>query len=172
MSSPTLDTTAFEILEGTPAALRALIGRIPKEALERPIDDSWSAKHVVAHLLDAQGVAFTDRMRRIVAEDRPRIQPIDPSQRLEEQRYASWTFDQLLSEFERRRREDVAFLRALSPGDLQRVGEHQEAGEVSVSDLAHYCAVHDLMHLAQIAKMLQLQLADRVGNMRRYMAEG
>jgi hypothetical protein len=170
--TPELDTTAFEILEGTPAALRALIGNAPAAALERPLDEGWSAKHVVAHLLDVQSVAFTDRMRRIVAEDRPLFQLIDPSQRLEELGYQSWTVERLLNEFDRTRAGDVAFLRSLSPDDLQRIGQHQEAGEVSVSDLAHYCAVHDMMHLAQIAKMLQAHLSDRVGNMRRYMAEG
>jgi hypothetical protein len=140
--------------------------------LDLPLDDGWSAKDVVAHLLDVQGVAFTDRMRRIVAEDRPLIKPIDPSQRLEEQGYASWTIERLLSELEQTRGGEVSFLRSLSTDDLRRIGQHQEAGEVSVSDLAHYCAVHDMMHLAQIANMLQAHLADRVGNMRRYMAEG
>jgi predicted ATP-dependent protease len=123
-------------------------------------------------LLDVQSVAFTDRMRRIVAEDRPLFQLIDPSQRLEQLGYQSWTVERLLNEFDRTRAGDVAFLRSLSPDDLQRIGQHQEAGDVSVSDLAHYCAVHDMMHLAQIAKMLQAHLSDRVGNMRRYMAEG
>ena len=161
--------TAIEIVAGTPAALRALLGSLPPSALEAPVDDGWSAKDVVAHLLDAQQIAFTDRMRRMLDEDRPLIQPIDPSARLKELDYGTWPLDRVLAEFERKRGDDVAMLRGLSAEQLARAGDHAEAGEITVSDLAHSCAVHDMMHLSQIAKMLQTQLADRVGNMRRYL---
>ena len=171
MAEQSMAPTAIEIVAGTPAALRALLRAVPASALEAPIDDGWSAKDVVAHLLDVQQVAFTDRIRKILNEDRPLIRPIDPSARLQEQDYASWTLGRLLSEFERRRNEDVTLLRTLSTGDLNRAGEHEQVGEISVSDLAHYCACHDMMHVQQIARILQSQLADSVGNMRRFLDE-
>jgi hypothetical protein len=169
MAEQNLAPTAIEIVAGTPGVLRALLASVPPSTLQEPVDDGWSPKDVVAHLLDVEQVAFTDRMRRILNEDRPRILPIDPSARLDQLDYRSWPPDRLLDELKRRRGENVAMLRGLSSEQFARVGDHAEAGEVSVSDLAHYCAVHDMMHLAQIAKMLQAQLADRVGNMRRYL---
>ena len=161
--------TAIEVIAETPAALRALLHGLPRGALEAPVDDGWSTKDVVAHLLDANSVAFTNRIRRMLAEDRPLIKPIDPSARLKEQDYASWPLDRLLNDFERVRGEDVELLRGLSGQEMARAGEHAEAGEITVSDLAHYCAVHDMMHLQQIARMLLTQIAGSVGNMGRYI---
>jgi hypothetical protein len=62
-------------------------------------------------------------------------------------------------------------LRGLSIGDLQRTGEHEQAGKISVSDLAHYCAAHDIMHLRQIAGMLLTQVQEHVGGMRIFIEE-
>jgi hypothetical protein len=166
-----MDTTAFELLTAAPRTVRALLAAVPADAASRPVDGGWSANDVVAHLVDTESVAFTDRIRRILAEDRPSFPPIDPSERLGAAGYASWPLDKLLDAFEKVRAESVAMLRGQPAGAFERIGRHQEAGEVSVSDLANYAAVHDMMHLSQIAKMLQSQLAGRVGNMRRYLDE-
>jgi hypothetical protein len=171
MPAARLDATATEVLAATPAALRTLLRGAPAVALETPIDEGWSVKDVVAHLLDAQGVAFAERIRRILAEDRPRIRPIDPSARLRERAYASWPLERLLDEFERTRAEDIELLRSLSRGQLDRAGEHEQAGDVTVSNLAHYCAVHDMTHLAQIARMLQAQLLEHAGGMAMFVDE-
>jgi len=169
MAEPRVASTAIEIIGATPSALRALLSGVPNDALEAPVDEGWSAKDVVAHLLDAHSVAFTDRIRRILSEDRPLIKPIDPSARLQEQGYGSWTLGRLLDTFERVRNDDLTMLRGLSAEQMGRLADHAEAGEISVSDLAHQCAVHDMMHLQQIARMLQTQLARHVGNMARYI---
>ena len=90
---------------------------------------------------------------------------------MEERGYASWPFEKLLDAFDEKRNDNVALLRGLSSEQLARVADHAEAGEISVSDLAHYAAVHDLTHLRQIASMLRAQLAPRTGNMARYIEE-
>lgn len=66
---------AIEIAAGTPGALRALLGSVPDETIEEPLDEGWSAKDIVAHLLDVEQVAFSDRIRRMISEDRPLITP-------------------------------------------------------------------------------------------------
>jgi hypothetical protein len=78
MTEVKLEDTTIGVLSALPGALRALLSSVPAHAVEVPIDDGWSAKDVVAHLLDVEGVAFTDRIRRILREDRPFIRPIDP----------------------------------------------------------------------------------------------
>lgn len=77
----------------------------------------------------------------------------------------------MLDAFGEKRADNVALLRGLSTEQLGRLADHAEAGEISVSNLAHYCAVHDMMHVQQIAKMLQTELAPKTGNMRRYIEE-
>ena len=49
---------------------------------------------------------------------------------------------------------------------LDRVGDHDEAGEISVADIAHQWAYHDLMHLKQAESIIQLRLEGGMGNTR------
>lgn len=172
MAEVRIDGTALEILAATPGVLRALLAAAPAEAVEAPADEGWSAKDVVAHLLDAEGIAFTERIRCILREDRPFIRSIDPTIRLREQGYPQRSLSSLLDEFEQQRAEDIAWLRTLPAEQLARSGEHDRAGEISIADIVHYWAYHDLMHLQQIARMLQSQLLGKLGNTRRFFEEG
>jgi len=72
----------------------------------------------------------------------------------------------LLSEFEARRAAGITWLRALPTAALDRKGDHDEAGEISVADVAHQWAYHDLMHLKQAESIIQLRLEQGMGRTR------
>jgi hypothetical protein len=57
----------------------------------------------------------------------------------------------------------VPWLGQLSPHELARTGEHDQVGEIRVLDIAHQWAAHDMVHLRQIALMLQSHLAPLMG---------
>jgi hypothetical protein len=107
-------------------------------------------------------------MRRIVAEDRPFIRSIDPPARLLAGGYAARNIDSLLDELVKQRESGLAWLQSLTQGQLERIGEHDTAGEISPADIVHQWAYHDLMHLKQVASILQAVLIDRMGNTRRF----
>jgi hypothetical protein len=172
MAETTLDPAALETIAATPATLRNLVGALPAAALSTPSDGDWSPKDVVAHLLDVQDIDFNQRIRRTLTEDRPLIEPVDPDTRREQRDLATWDIDRLLDAFETGRKEQIGLLRDLTPAQMARLADHAEAGEISVSDLAHHCAVHDLMHIGQITRMVIAQLAPKVGNMGRYLNDG
>ncbi len=142
---------------------------MPEPALLEPTDQGWSARDVIAHLLDAEGVAFVQRITHILDEERPAIRPIDPPARLKAMRYARRSAASLVEELARKRAQHLDWLSTLTPQQLRRVGDHQEAGEISAGNIVHSWACHDLLHLQQIAKIIQLQLMDRLGNMRRFL---
>ncbi|HEY8172536.1 MAG TPA: hypothetical protein VIH21_05565, partial [Dehalococcoidia bacterium] len=62
----------------------------------------------------------------------------------------------------------VAVVRSLTAADLVRAGEHDVAGTITPSDIIHQWAYHDLMHVRQIAEMLQAALVPGMGNTRRF----
>ena len=166
-----LDPTALAVIAGTPRLLRDLLSSVPERARERINNEGWSPKHVVAHLLDVEGIAFRERISRIVSENRPFIRSIDPSARLEESGYLERPLEALLEELEMRRAEDIGWLRSLDAAALARTGEHDEAGEISAANIANYWACHDLLHLRQIAGMLQTGLMDKLGNLVHFLEE-
>jgi DinB superfamily len=171
MADSHIDATVLDVLDATPRMLRTLCGSASEAALSTPLDKDWSPKHIVAHILDVEDIAFMQRIRRIVEEERPFIRSIRPTERIDEAGYMERPLVDLLDELQRRRREDIAWIRSIEPSRLDRIGEHDEAGEITASNIVHYWATHDLTHLHQLALMLRTSLAPRVGNMSRFFEE-
>ena len=163
-----IDPAALAVIGGTPAVLRALLAGVPSEVLLRPNAEGWSLKDIVAHLHDVEGGAFVERIERMLHEDRPFIQSIDPPARLAAGNYANRSFTELLDELSTQRAAHLAWLRSLTSDDLARRGQHDEVGELSVSDIIHQWPAHDLTHLRQIAVMLHEHLAPLMGATRAF----
>jgi hypothetical protein len=166
MTQASVDPSALELIERTPRVLRALLAGLPGGLLQQPNAEGWSLKDIVAHLVDVEDIAFVERISRMLAEERPFISSIDPPARLASGGYARRSLDDLLSELERRRTTDVAWLRGLSPDQLRRAGKHQDVGEIFAIDIAHQWAAHDMDHLRQVALMIQRHLAPLMGSTR------
>jgi hypothetical protein len=165
MATPSINPTVFAIVGATPQLLRALFAQLPPKTRDAELDEGWSARHCLAHLLDTEDV-IVGRMRRVVEKERPIIRSIDAPARLAEGGYLRRGWQSLLAEFETRRAHGVDWLRAQPPAALGRVGGHDEAGEISVADVAHQWAYHDLMHLKQAESIIQLQLERGMGRTR------
>ncbi len=163
-----IDATTLQILVATPSAVRALVEAATPAAVEAPLDDGWSAKDVVAHLLDTESIAFTDRITRILVEDRPFIRSIEPSTRLDELGFRRQPLAQLLEDLTDRRATDIEWLQSLTAEQLARVGEHDEAGEITAANVVSVWAFHDLLHIQQICRVLQAVPIAGMGNTRRF----
>jgi DinB superfamily len=160
-----IDPTVFAIVGVTPAMLRTLFAQLPPDARDAELDEGWSVRHCLAHVLDTEDV-IVGRMKRIVDEERPYVRSIDAPARLRDGGYLARNTESLLTEFETRRAEGIAWLKALPKSQLDRVGDHDEAGEISVADIAHQWAYHDLMHLKQAESIIQLRLEQGMGRTR------
>jgi DinB superfamily len=163
-----IDPAALVVIERTPSVLRGLLAGLPSELVGRPNDEGWSLRDIVAHLHDVEGVAFVERIERMLHEDRPFIQSIDPPARLVAGGYANRKLDDLLAELERFRADHVSWLRRLSPEQLARGGQHDTVGEIFVVDIAHQWAAHDMDHLRQVSLMIQQYFAPLMGATRAF----
>ena len=74
----------------------------------------------------------------------------------------------VLASFTNQRRHNVAWLKTLATKTLTRVGVHSEVGPVSVNDLLHEWAFHDLGHLKQILEIKRYGLYPHIGNMQKF----
>jgi hypothetical protein len=142
-----------------------------QEMLAGDEPDVWGARQVLEHLIDTESIAFRDRIGRILQEDRPYIQSIDPPARLQEGGYAERTLEDLLEIFEIRRTESITWLRSIDEGEFDREGEHEAAGTIRVGELLHYWAAHDLTHLSQMMTALRSRLLPHIGNMYMFLEE-
>ncbi len=151
----TLEPGTLEVIASTPSVLRALTATLPEFATDERDGEAWSARDVVAHLLD-RWPSQRDRVQKMLAEAHPTILDEDEVAGLEasglRQRPLVW----LLDEFERVRAAEAATFRALSVVDLARTGQHSAAGPITVAELLNHVAYHDLLHVQQIAATLAL----------------
>ena len=110
-----------------------------------------------AHRLDAAGTNHPGD-----GEARP-FDPFDRFAQSKENQDKS--LEQLLDEFARLRRENLAALQALNlqAEDLARRGRHPALGVVTLAELLATWVVHDLTHVHQLSRVMARQYRDAVG---------
>jgi hypothetical protein len=158
------------ILSRTPATLDALLRGLPdtwnrgNEGPTKEGKESWSPFDIVGHLIVGERTDWIPRTRIILEHGEARA--FHPFDRLAQERESHGkSLEQLLDEFARLRKENIAALRALNlqPQDLARRGKHPELGVVTLSHLLATWTVHDLTHLHQISRVMARQYRDAVG---------
>jgi len=159
-------------LERTPAILDAWLRGLPDDYLHaNEGDGTWSPFDVLGHLIDGEETDWIPRARIILAggADR-RFVPFDRFRHRD--RNPGRSVAELLDEFARWRRQNVATLRgfAIGPAELTLTGIHPEFGEVTLSQLLATWMVHDLNHLGQIARAMAKRHTDDVGPWRAYLS--
>ncbi|HKN17380.1 MAG TPA: DinB family protein [Candidatus Sulfotelmatobacter sp.] len=162
---------AVAVLTRTPAALDALLRGMPNIWVRNNEGkDSWSAFDIVGHLIVGERTDWMLRARMILQNGEAR--PFDPFDRFAQVKETQGkSLEQLLDDFARLRKENLAALQALSlqPEDLNRRGKHPALGAVTLSELLSTWAVHDLTHLHQVSRVMAHQYRDAVGPWNAYL---
>src|SRR5262249_39851371 len=109
-----VDSTATALVRSTPGVLRAMFAGVPEEVLLAPNPEGWSLKDIGPPLHAAGGIAFRDRIQRLVDGAHPFVQSIAPPARLIAGGYSSRGLPELLAELEQQRSQDVEWLQSMS----------------------------------------------------------
>jgi hypothetical protein len=161
----------IDILERTPATLRALLGGLPSawtDATEGP--DTWSPYVIVGHLIHGERTDWIPRAQIILAQGpERRFTPYDRFAQFRESQGKSLA--ELLDEFAQLRAANVATLVGwdLTDAQLQLEGEHPEFGRVTLRQLMATWVAHDLSHVAQTGRVMAKQYREAVGPWRAYL---
>jgi hypothetical protein len=162
---------AITVLNRTPATLDALLRGMPNVWVHcREGEDTWTAFDIVGHLIVGERTDWMPRVRLILEHGEAR--PFDPFDRFAQEKESQGkSLDQLLDEFARLRKENLAALQALNlqQEDLARRGKHPALGVVTLSELLATWTVHDLTHLHQLSRVMAHQYRDAVGPWKAYL---
>jgi hypothetical protein len=77
----------------------------------------------------------------------------------------------LAGEFARLRVESLTLLSKVGEGDLNRTARHQELGMVTLGEMIHEWAGHDLMHTVQGERAILQPFIDGCGPWKRYFSD-
>ena len=144
----------LDLLEATPAILRGLMSEISDEdARWKPAPDRFSIAEVLAHLSHSEGHCYRARVDRFLAEEMPELEPDDAQMHLE--LYKNGDPEEDFAHFEDQRETNIEFLRGLPAEAGSRKAMHLAAGEITLSQMLHEWALHDLGHVRQIAELVR-----------------
>ena len=162
---------ARAVLARTPAVLDAWLRGLPEAwttADEGP--ETWSAFDVVGHLIHGERTDWLPRARIVLAHGEAR--PFDPYDRFAQEREsAGKTLGDLLDEFAALRAANLEALDALAltGADLARRGTHPGLGTVTLGELLAAWVVHDLGHVAQVARVMAKRYGTAIGPWAAYL---
>ena len=142
------DDTAFTLADD--ASTIARVARTAtREQLRATKFDEWTALEVIGHVADMADV-FAERVRRMVAEQKPHLEAVDQ--------------DAVHAERRNNERDPMDFAKRIQAAHAQivrllavtanraRAGVHGEWGEIDAAHVAAYQARHSHEHVTQLAE--------------------
>ncbi len=144
----------LDLLAATPGILRGLMSELTDDdARWKPAPDRFSVAEVLAHLSHSEGHCYRMRVDRFLAENRPTFEPEDAQTYLDLYRDADPV--KAFDDFEQQRETNVAYLRDLPSEAGGRVALHREVGQITLNQMVHEWALHDLGHIRQVAELVR-----------------
>jgi DinB family protein len=138
------------VLVTTPDRWLSLAESLPVDLFTRPpAPGQWPAAECLRHLLDTERFVFPTRVRAFLAgQDFPSFDPgAQPPADLSRSA-------EMARDFAALREQSLALVAQLTPADLERTARHSELGLVTLGELLHEWAAHDLNHTVQAERAL------------------
>jgi len=123
-----------------------LEGVAPEARLRRSRSGKWSVHENLAHLARHHDV-FLERIRTVLAQDRPALARYVAEQDPEWPAWAALTTEEVLARLSALRAELIATFRRLSDADLARPATHPALGEMPLTLWLEFFLLHEAHHL-------------------------
>jgi uncharacterized damage-inducible protein DinB len=151
MNKSSLRQDVHAVLSSTSERWQRLVSTLPADLLARPpAEGEWSALECLRHLLDTERQNFPVRVRTFLAgEDFVNFDPNQPHDDTDAQ-----TPEQLVAAFTLARQKSLILIRELLDDDLSRTAQHPRFGTVTLEQMLHTWAAHDLNHTIQAERAL------------------
>ena len=153
---PERDLTRAQLIDelaAMPERLGAIVAPHDAAALQRPLDDGWSAMHVCWHMRDIVQV-YGMRFKWMILDDDPFLPNYDEDRWVEESPDTVADLDAVLLEIAAYRAETARLLRSLDDGGWRRTGRHETIGALVLEPYVRHEYAHEEQHLAQLRRAL------------------
>lgn len=134
---------------------RDIAGLTDAEFDARPVAGQWTIRELIWHVVDSD-IILGDRMRRIIAEDKPSLIGFDETLFTQRLFYQQRDLGPAVKLFEVNRLVMADILRRLQPSDFDRVGIHNEAGPLTLLQMLEKTVAHPLHHRKFLAEKRRL----------------
>jgi len=155
------------VLSLTPKRWLNLTEVLPVELFTHPpAPGEWSAVECLQHLVDTERDIFPVRVQLFLAgRDLAAFFPDEQGSKVERNP------QELAAEFARLREGSLAILAKVTSADLTRTALHSELGRVTLGEMLHEWAAHDLNHTVQSERALMQPFIAGSGPWRGYFKD-
>ncbi|CAA9414109.1 MAG: hypothetical protein AVDCRST_MAG64-2491 [uncultured Phycisphaerae bacterium] len=142
-----MDRNLLELYEDGGRKLTKAVEHLDRNDLTAfPVPNTWSIQQLVVHLADCD-LVFSDRIKRVVAEDKPQLLAFDESRWAKNLHYELQSPQDAVELFALNRRVTAAVLKVLPDEAFARTGVHSEKGELKLEQIVRTAVNHLDHHL-------------------------
>lgn len=142
-------------LRAFPAELRALLASAPAASLRRrAADGTFALVEHAWHLADLEAEGYGVRIEKLLAEDDPVLPDFQGDVVAGQRRYLELELEPALRKFEDARARNVARLERLNEERMQRAGQQEGVGRVTIARVVEMMAEHDAGHAREVRALL------------------
>ena len=150
----TLHEFGLDFLRETPEVIEKTVAELsPNELTWKPSETEFSALEHVCHLRDIEREGYQERIRRLLEEDAPYLPDIDGSRLALERKYSEQELGIALEEFARVRQENVETILGLGLEQLDRGGNLEGVGWITLRELLELMRAHDEQHREELRNL-------------------
>jgi uncharacterized damage-inducible protein DinB len=143
---PSFTQLVESYLAGSQSLRQSVKGMSREQILARPVPGKWSTLEVVCHLADFDPI-IADRMKRVIAEEKPALVGADENRFAAALHYHDRDLEEELTIIDRTRSQMARILRKLPADALQRIGNHNERGPLTLEQLLTSATNHIPHHV-------------------------
>ena len=144
----------IEQLGGMPAYVEGAIAAAPPDKLRhKPSPDEFSLLEQACHLRDLEREGYLVRVRRMLSEPEPALEPFDGAAVARDRNYPEQDARLAAQDFTSARRELTGLLAPLTEADLERRGTF-DGQPLTFRDLIAMILEHDRGHRQEIERLL------------------
>ncbi len=142
-------------IQGADVLQQAIRGLSTAERNAFPVPGTWSIQQIVMHMMDSDLIAG-DRMKRVIAEDRPTLIGYNETRFAQRLPYAELDAEVACDIFAKNRRMMGEILRRQPDEAFDRTGLHNETGEITLAYLVKTYAGHLDHHMQFVRQKREL----------------
>ncbi|OLE53412.1 MAG: hypothetical protein AUG51_13380 [Acidobacteria bacterium 13_1_20CM_3_53_8] len=143
-------------LEETPRVVRQFSENLSETELRwKPSEDEFSVLENVCHLRDIEREGYSVRIEKLLNEDKPFLHDLDGARMALARDYNNQDFSTALEDFSQAREVNARKLVELSVEQLNRSGEFEGVGEITLEKLLQMMREHDDGHRQELKSRCQ-----------------
>jgi uncharacterized damage-inducible protein DinB len=156
-------TQLISTLSQTYPTLVHLTAALPDSALDYRLDDAWTIREILAHLVDDEMYVMRTRFERILKEEQPALAPHDEKKWYASRNKTRDALNELLADFQTQRAASLGIMAMLRESDWARQGYQPEYGMFTAEEWLKHWADHDTTHIQQIESLLRSYTGSQTG---------